>query len=457
VARSHLNLRNSLIIRVTNRICTYPPSASGQQIDLPSKWEYQNMKSWVKSIFAIALWVCPITAVGQNFTSGSTGADGPLDLSAGDRVVQLPESGILNYTTVNIPPGRSLTFARNYRNTPVIMLVQGAVNIAGFIELSGASGLAGSGRGIPGPGGFYGGFPAGFGPGGGQPSVANPSINDCTPAKWVGSLSLVPIIGGSGAGCIGTGGGGAMVIASSSSIILSGQITANGGRDTNVGNGSGGAIRLAANTITITGRIDAKGDFSTPGIIRVEAPAGQLFYSGTGVPAPILSTTINPVILPDNSTPSLAIVSIGGFPVSYAAGRPDVVDLMLPNQLADPVNILIQGHNIPVGTQVNLNLSGPTQGTFTPGTLSGSQLSSSVTIAVSGLSRMGTTYILAFADFTLPNSIAGLNRTGPNQIAKVRVIAKPNTNSKIVFMRKDGTEIDLPNVPKTIQQQFGLN
>ena len=32
-------------------------------------------------------------AMAQTFSSGSTGADGTLDLTAGDRTVQLPESG----------------------------------------------------------------------------------------------------------------------------------------------------------------------------------------------------------------------------------------------------------------------------------------------------------------------------------------------------------------------------
>lgn len=166
-----------------------------------------------------------LSADAQTFDSGSTGADGALDLTSGDRTVQLPESGILNYTTVNIPAGRILRFARNSRNTPVHMLAQGAVVIAGQIIVSAPGGPAVADAIVPGPGGFYGGQAnqPGFGPGGGQVDCANRN------GRWVGPLSLVPLIGGSGSAgifCfpfdynIGGGGGGAIVIASSTSIVM---------------------------------------------------------------------------------------------------------------------------------------------------------------------------------------------------------------------------------------------
>src|SRR5438094_398941 len=102
----------------------------------------------------------------QSFSSGSTGADGALDLSSGDRVVQIPESGVLNYTTINIPASRSLTFKRNSRNTPVVVLAQGNVLIGGVIDVSAPS-TSSNPVTTPGPGGFYGGQPGmpGFGPG----------------------------------------------------------------------------------------------------------------------------------------------------------------------------------------------------------------------------------------------------------------------------------------------------
>jgi hypothetical protein len=72
----------------------------------------------------------------QTFSSGSTGADGAFDPTSGDQTQQLPESGILNFTTVNAPLGRTLRFQLNSANTPVVMLAQGDVRIdvSGRIE-----------------------------------------------------------------------------------------------------------------------------------------------------------------------------------------------------------------------------------------------------------------------------------------------------------------------------------
>jgi len=53
--------------------------------------------------------------------------------------VQLPESGVFNFTTVNIPAGVTITFRRNSRNTPVTILASGNVTIAGTIDVSGGS------------------------------------------------------------------------------------------------------------------------------------------------------------------------------------------------------------------------------------------------------------------------------------------------------------------------------
>jgi hypothetical protein len=416
----------------------------------------------MRILFLAVFLSASIVARAQSFSSGSTGADGALDLSSGpcQRQIQLPESGILNYTTIYIPTNCGVSFKPNFRNTPVIMLAQGSVIIDGQIIVNASTSQAGE----PGPGGFNGGAGTnaiggqnGFGPGGGTTGSHN--------GTWVGSLSLVPIVGGSGGwGIPGGGGGGAIVIASSGTIALSGKIWADGVYGANfLSTGSGGAIRLVANSINVSGSFEARGGFGIStgpgfctGVVRLEAPAGSLTYTGSSDPLPILSTTINSQIVSDNSTPSLSITSIGGFPVSYTSGRPDSVDLILPNQINDPVRVVVQAHNIPVGTQVNLGISGPATGTFTPGTLSGTQTSSSTTIGVSGLSRAGATYLIAFVDFTLSASAANFNPQGPDQVAKVRVIARPGADPKFVFLRKNGSEIDLLKVPNPVRQQFGL-
>jgi hypothetical protein len=98
---------------------------------------------------ALALSLCVIASpvVAQTFSSGSTGADGALDLATSCTpyiydadpnhcYVQLPPSGVLNYTTMNVPTGRTLRFRRNLQNTPAVLLVQASAVIAGTIDVS---------------------------------------------------------------------------------------------------------------------------------------------------------------------------------------------------------------------------------------------------------------------------------------------------------------------------------
>ena len=188
----------------------------------------------------------PIHAYGQTFSSGSTGADGALDLTGGSQTIQVPASGVFNYTTVNIPQGQTLSFTNNLTNTPVTMLAQGNVTIAGTINISASQPYIGVSG--PGPGGFYGGNPGtpGWGPGGG---AAGPTSGLAAGnGQWIGPLSLFPNIGGSGggggyyatdyffvcgSGIPGGGGGGAIITAGA---IMPGW--EGGGGGTNGGEGA---------------------------------------------------------------------------------------------------------------------------------------------------------------------------------------------------------------------------
>lgn len=406
--------------------------------------------------------LCFASAQAQTFVSGSTGADGPLDLTSGDRTVQLPASGVLNYTTVNIPAGRALTFARNLRNTPVVMLAQGDINIAGLINVSAPGGSNIQDRRIPGPGGFYGGESgqAGFGPGSGQPSC------NSRDGQWIGPLSLIPIIGGSGGGGIacgafdysyGGGGGGAIVIASSTSIMVnsSGGIFASGA--IGGGFGSGGAIRLVANAINMAGNLYActNGAGSACGVVRLEAPVGALTFAGTSFPPAGLSS-INPVIVPSTNS-ALNIVSIGGYPVPPNSGqRFDTYDMLLPNQLTDPISVVVQASNIPVGTQVNIAFSGSPGATFTPGTLQGTDASSTATLTISNLVRTQVTYLFVSATFDLPANLRpkGASASEENRVAKVRIESALGRKPKFIYLAQNGKEIALDKVPKGIRQHF---
>lgn len=229
------------------------------------------------------------------FDSGSTGADGELH-PASNIDIQLPESGVLNYTTVNIPSGVTVRFLKNSTNTPVYLLASGNVTIAGTIDIRGgdaaATGTYGDGvlgddgnPGEGGPGGYSGGRGgradaqqrvelvrggAGLGPGGGPGGIEG--ANGCNPEAGYypyigiggaysaatykryttyycganygpkslayGSDLLQPLIGGSGGG----GGRGGSNYAGSG------------------GGGGGGAILIAASgTLSVTGTIDANG------------------------------------------------------------------------------------------------------------------------------------------------------------------------------------------------------
>src|SRR2546426_2754362 len=144
----------------------------------------QRMHGWtgVVGVVLLLLWTLPVSA--QTFSSGSTGADGAL-APTGNTTVPLPPDGVLNFTTVNIPAGVTVTFAKNAANTPVTMLAAGDVTIAGSINISGSVGVVGGSPsplfnpgGLGGPGGYNGGQSgssgltnnggsAGQGPGGG--------------------------------------------------------------------------------------------------------------------------------------------------------------------------------------------------------------------------------------------------------------------------------------------------
>jgi len=243
-------------------------------------------RSAIKPLAALLAAGCAVAVQAQTFSSGSTGADGALSPTVNTEVV-LPPSGILNYTTVNIPTGVTVTFRKNTLNTPVVLLVQGDATIVGTININGqpgrAVGSAGDGNqgddgqpGDGGPGGFTGGRGgssvqpstggAGLGPGGGmggarcaansnngQPGAGaghngpgqnggsnpcSPSIRTATAGPSYGSSLLLPLIGGSGGGggagnlnsegAGGGGGGGAVLVAASGTLNVAGSIVANG-------------------------------------------------------------------------------------------------------------------------------------------------------------------------------------------------------------------------------------
>lgn len=269
-------------------------------------------------IATLALAGCVLPALA--YDSGSTGADNAFNPVVNTQL-QVPESGVFNFTTVNIPLGVTVTFLKNSTNTPVVMLASGNVTVAGAINLNAGNstnvGAAGDGNlgddGIPGsggPGGYDGGrggangrgaggaglgmgggggakfatqssynmFPGGGGAGFSVPGGdgANPNIGSSNGVGLggtsYGASQLLPLIGGSGggggaggdafAGSGGGGGGGAILIASSGTVSITGTITARGGNSgLSTGSGCGG-----------------RGGYGSGGAIRIVATA----ISGNG-------------------------------------------------------------------------------------------------------------------------------------------------------------------------------
>lgn len=267
----------------------------------------------VPAIFVLFSFAFLTAGTAFAFDSGSTGADGAFNPTA-NTAVQLPENGILNYTTVNIPSGVNVTFKKNTSNTPVYILATGDVTVAGAISADGTSGYVltpgkggtgGFDGGLGGAVNYCGGTGLGFGGGKAAKQVAatmtygaggggggfgiGGNVGGTIGGSYstggagggaYGNVNLLPMIGGSGGGggcgtisyvgSSGGGGGGAIVIATSGTINVTGSITANGGAGASYGwccytyngaggGGSGGAIRLLANIIKGEGTISANG------------------------------------------------------------------------------------------------------------------------------------------------------------------------------------------------------
>ena len=87
----------------------------------------------IKALFALVAGIALVPTPTFAFNSGSTGADGAFNPTT-NTSLQMPASGVFNFTTVNIPFGVTVTFIRNAANTPVVILASGNVTITGRPE-----------------------------------------------------------------------------------------------------------------------------------------------------------------------------------------------------------------------------------------------------------------------------------------------------------------------------------
>jgi hypothetical protein len=448
------------------------------------------------------------TSVSAQFSSGSTGADGAFNPAA-NVTVTLPPSGVFNYTTVNIPPGVQVRYTRNALNTPITILAQGNVNISGEIIIQGddgngrLGGLGGSGGfrggnggsyldspyGTPGdgPGGGGGGSsttPTGVGGGGGggffQNGANGGSSNGGTGGQGgarYGTRTLLPLLGGSGGGGSGVnansqnvgsggaGGGGAILIASSTSITFGAGaqffqegIFARGGShnsgDNTQGAGSGGAIRLVANTISGRPCLDVPGGtgFSIGangalGIVRVEAFNLSGLSPQCSTPAITLGEP-NPVTLAN--TPTLRIASVGGVsspatPVGLINAPPDIV---VPTSVPNPVQVVVNGTNLPSGTAILVQLTPETGASTTvSGTLTGSTASSTTTVNLS-LPATGVSVIRATVTLDVLVALGRPTFINGEKVEKVEVAASFGGASEVVYITSSGRRVTAADFQK---------
>ena len=472
---------------------------------LTSETRRRDFMSGYRPVFVavVLLLLAPVALAQNSFSSGSTGADGAFAPTTTQTIV-VPDSGVFNFTTVNIPAGVTITFNRATNNKPLTILASGDVVIAGTINLDGKQGTINSTAGLGGPGGGTGGT-GGYGfdqshsgtpgdgsgaggggigssaittPGGGggggfglAGATGGAGATAGQPGPKVGTVTILPLTGGSGGGGGaaanggrgggGGGGGGGILIASSGTITINGAIQARGGAGNSGhaggGGGSGGAIRLIANTINgTTGNLNVSGgggggatvSFSGgvggQGYIRIEAYDFNGF-TGTTTPSTIASLTFPHPITPPN-LPSLRIASVAGVnaPATPVGSLQAVPDVIVPASTSNPVTVALEGTNLPVGTVLQVTLA-PARGARTTvsssplaGTESASTASANVTLPT-GMSVISATGII---DLTIakadPIFIQG------ERVRRIEVAAVFGGPSELTYITASGRRIKQP-------------
>src|ERR1041385_50627 len=385
--------------------------------------------------------------------SGSDGSDGTFNVNVvGTYVVDMSTrpDGIYQFVSVNISANTGVIFTPNASNTPVIWLVQGDCVINGAIDVSGQYGGSLNG-GLGGPGGYRGGNRGrtsnpptdGQGPGGGRSTQAkshggNASFGflgglynetDQEPAGQIyGNTFLLPLIGGSGGGGVQTdfpdvlqpggagGGGGGAILIAANRIVINNRIAATGGSASGNwagGAGSGGAVRLIANHIEGTGLIDTSGGvcYASSGFFYSRGGRGRVRFDP---PRPQFSGMVNgassrgfqPIIIPTaGQGAQLAIESVGGVPVSASpSGGIATPDAVLSAQQNNPISIAVHCSNIPLNTQITVNVR-PAGGPSVSATglnSAGTVASSTATILINMPRGGGLIYATAITAPTAP-------------------------------------------------------
>ena len=443
---------------------------------------------------------CAATLQAQNsFSSGSTGADGAFT-PATTQSIAVPDSGVFNFTTVNIPSGVTITFTRSASNKSLTILASGDVVIAGTINLDGRIGNSNGSGGFGGPGGSSGGtggygfdqsfsgvpgdgpgaggggissattsLPGGGG-GGGYGTAGAPGPTGAVSGQGgprFGAVTILPLVGGSGGGGGGSrpnarggaggGGGGAILVASSGTITIGGTIFARGGNggsgNAGGGGGSGGAVRLIANTITGGGTMNVSGgggggaNYSYnggeggQGYVRFEAYDYSNF-AGNTTPGNIISFAFPHPITPPNS-PTLRIASVGGVnapaaPLGSLQGVPDVI---VPSSQPNPVTVALEGANLPLGTIVQVILTPATgnRTTVQSSGLAGTESASTASASVTLPGGISVISALAVIDLTIAK--ANPIFIEGERVNRIEVAATFGGPSELTYVTQSGRRI----------------
>jgi hypothetical protein len=216
------------------------------------------------------------------------------------------------------------------------------------------------------------------------------------------------------------------------------------------GGGSGGGIRLVATKIAGNGPITAAGasggnwSNSGPqggggaGRIRLES---EIYTRTTNTDPPY--TSGQPGALVVAGVPTIRIASVAG--VAAPAEPTGSADIVLPANTPNPVAVVIETTNVPLGTTILVTLTPPSGQPVpsTSGGLTGTQAAASATASVNLVD--GASVLLASLSFTVSGAqqLALSRYTGGEPVVAVELAAGMGAQGSTTFVTKSGRRVTL--------------
>jgi hypothetical protein len=289
-----------------------------------------------------------------------------------------------------------------------------------------------------------------------------------------GSATLLPLIGGSGGsggaggtsfrGAGGGGGGGAILIAASGTVTVAGAIDANGARggESSVGStrggagggGAGGAVRIVASSIAGSG--DIRATAGAGGFGNEQAIDGRAGGAGRIRLEPDVSFTFSGSTSPAMSFAAPGDVFVAGFPslrITSVAGQPAPLeptgdaDITLPSDTPNPVTVIFETSNVPVGNTVSLKVTPPDTAptTFISDALAGTDDSATASVAVD--LPDGPSVLQAQLSFTVTAALGDAlrNFAKGERVARIQLAAAPGQGSTTTFISVSGKAYTWPS------------